>query len=419
VTRRCLAAGVLAAAVLAAAGCGSSKKSSTSSSTSTPSASANTTTGTSSTGASTTASSGTTASGKGAPYLPGPGAGKGIGPMVGTPEGQQATAAGTAAGKALGKASNAPHPAVGYLDILAGIESADRVANSARQALKALGYKMLYCNGAGNPQKWVTCGNTLLSEGAKAIILTGIDPSAMPSVVKKAKSSNVPIVDFGGLVGPGFTAAYYPDETKAGKILAQDLIKKIGSGDVAVADYPATWAKQRTDQLKALVKGSSVKISASSVTDPTNLVQGTQKTVTDQLTANPNLKAFWFAFDSAGQAGAQVIAGKSAGNKPAVYTFHADPSTQVLMHKGAITEVVDVNYDVTAWEALDALAEHFARGKALSGYTDHATYKGIGDPLSYQIVTKDNLPPQGQYVAPKVDGVSFFLAKWKAEGLAK
>ena len=36
----------------------------------------------------------------------------------------------------------------------------------------------------------------------------------------------------------------------------------------------------------------------------------------------------WFAFDSAGQAGGQVVQAKaSSGNAPAVFTFHADPST--------------------------------------------------------------------------------------------
>jgi hypothetical protein len=34
-----------------------------------------------------------------------------------------------------------------------------------------------------------------------------------------------------------------------------------------------------------------------------------------------------------------------------------------------------------------------------------------------EIVTKSNLPPAGQYVTPQKDGVSYFLAKWKAEGL--
>jgi ABC-type sugar transport system substrate-binding protein len=360
------------------------------------------------------------ATGKGAPYLPGPGTGKGIGPMVGTAQGKQATAWGTAAGKALGKVAKAPHITVGYLDILGGIESADRAANSVRQALKAVGYKMLYCDGAGTPSKWVSCGNTLLAEGAKAIMLTGIDPSSIASVVTKAKSSNVPIVECCGSVGPGFSAAFYPDEAKSGKILAQALISKLGSsgGNIAVADYPAPWGTQRTDQLKTLVKTSKVKIVASSVTDPTNLVQGTQKTVTDQLTANPGLKAFWFAFDTAGQAGSQAAAAKSSsGSGPMIFTFHADPSTQVLMRKGLITEVVDVNYDTTAWEAVNALVEHIARGTKFSGYTDAATYPGIGNPIAYQVVTKANLPPAGQYVAPQKDGVSYFLAKWKAEGL--
>jgi len=415
-----LTVALLALVGLTIAACGSSSKSSSGASTSASTSASNTTSAAAQLPAGVEA-----ATGKGAPYLPGPGTGKGIGPMTGTPEASKATSEGTAEGNKLGKVSNPPHPTVGFLDILGGIESADRATNSVRQGLKALGYKMIYCNGAGDPKKWTTCGNTLLAQGVKGIFLTGIDPSTIPSVVKKAKSQGVPILDCCGSVGPGFSAAFFPDEAQAGKVLAQALIAKLGSsgGDVAVADYPAPWAKQRTDQLKSMVGGTKVKISASSVTDPTNLVQGTQKTVTDQLTANPNLKGFWFAFDSAGQAGAQVVAGKYPGksfpNRPAVFTFHADPSTQVLMRKGAVDEVVDVNYDVTAWEAVNAFAEFVARHTPLPGYTDHASYPGLGNPLAYQIVTKDNLPPAGQYVAPRVDGVSYFLAKWKAEGLTQ
>jgi ABC-type sugar transport system substrate-binding protein len=394
VSKSFLPAAVLALVAVTIAACGSS---SNSSSNSTASASSSTTTS----AAAKLPAGVLAATGKGAPYLPGPGTGKGIGPMTGTPEGDKATAAGTAEGKKLGTVSNPPHPTVGFLDILGGIESADRATNSVRQALKAVGYKMLYCNGAGDPKKWTTCGNSLLSQNVKAIFLTGIDPSSIPSVVKKAKAQNVPILDCCGLVGPGFNAAFFPDEAEAGKVLSQALLAKLsGGGDVSVADYPAPWAKARTDELKSLVKGSDVKISASSVTDPTNLVQGTQKTVTDQLTANPGLKGLWFAFDTAGQAGAQVVAGKYPGkafpDRPALFTFHADPSTQVLMRKGAVDEVVDVNYDVTAWEAVDALVEFMARKTALPDYSASATYPGIGNPLAYQIVTKDNQAPEGR-----------------------
>lgn len=428
IKRSAVTCAIAVALTVGATACGgSSSKSSTSSaggaSSATSSASTSTTAGTSSATGTAAASGGALmASGKGAPMLPGPGVGKGIGPMVGTPAAKAATAAGTAAGKKMGVVKNPPHPTVGYLDILGGIESADRAHNSVAQAFKAVGYKMVYCDGAGQPTKWTTCGDSLLAQGVKAIVLTGIDPSSIPTVVQKAKSAGVPIVDCCGEVAPGFAAAFFPNEPLSGKILAKALIAKLGSsgGDIAVANYPAPWASARTAQLTKMIKGTKVNVSANSVTDPANLVQGTQQTVTNQLTANPNLKALWYAFDTAGQAAAQAVASKFTSDPskaPPIFTFHADPSTQTLMRKGEIYEVVDVNYDVTAWEAVNAIVEHFARHTPFPGYTDAAKYPGLGNPLSYQLVTKATLPPAGDYVAPRKDGVSYFLAKWKAEGL--
>jgi ABC-type sugar transport system substrate-binding protein len=372
------------------------------------------------------------ATGQGAPYLSTAGAprrlsGYGIGPLGGA-LGKVATRAGTAAGKAAGPKVKPAKLVVGYLDIIGGIESADRVDNSARTAFKHLGAKWLYCDGQGSPQKWTTCGNSLISQGANVIVLTGIDPSSIPAVVQAAKAKNIPIVDFGGTVGPGYAAAFAPNEVKAGQVLAQYLKAKLatqsGTSDILALDYPASWAQQRTEQLKKVVADDpNLKIAASATTDPTNLIAGTQKTVTDELTADPNLKAIWASFDTAGQAAGQAVASKfpdkTFPDKPLVVTFHADPSTQVLMKSHAIDGVVDVNYDVTAWEMANAVAEHFARGTAFPPYGTSFKYPGIGDPLAYQIVTPSNLPPENTYVAPKVDAVTYFITKWKTEGLGK
>ncbi len=372
------------------------------------------------------------ASGQGAPYLPTKGAprkmaGAGIGPLGGA-LGKVATVAGTAAGKAAGKKVAPLKLTVGYLDIIGGIESADRVDNSARNAFQHLGAKWLYCDGQGTPAKWVTCGNSLIAQGADVIVLTGIDPSTIPSVVLAAKAKKIPIVDFGGTVGPGYDLQMAPDEVRSGKVLASYLQAKLdaqsGVSNILSIDYPASWAQQRTAQLKATVaRDPKLKISASATSDPTNLIAGTQKTVSDELTADPNLKAIWVAFDTAGQAAGQTVASKYAGktfpDKPLVVTFHADPSTQSLMRTHAIDAVVDVNYDATAWEMADAVAEHFARGKPFPKYGTSFKYPGIGDPLAYQIVTGANLPPANTYVAPKVDTVTYFVTKWKTEGLGK
>src|SRR5581483_7283485 len=314
---------------------------------------------------------------------------------------------------------------VGYLDIVGGIESADRADNALRNAFQHLGAKWMYCDGQGNPQKWVTCGNSLIAQGANVIALTGIDPATIPSVVQSAKAKGIPIVDCCGTVGPGFQVQIAPDEAFAGQVLAKYLQAKLhtlsGTQDILSLDYPAPWAQTRTNALKKLVAGDSrLKIAASATTDPTNLIAGTQKQVGDELTADPNLKAIWVAFDTAGQAAGQVVSSKFAGktfpDKPLVVTFHADPSTQPLLKSGAIDAVVDVNYDVTAWEVADVVAEHFARNKKFPAYTSHMAYPGIGNPLAYQIVTGKNLPPEGTYTAPKVDAVSYFIAKWKQEG---
>jgi ABC-type sugar transport system substrate-binding protein len=157
---------------------------------------------------------------------------------------------------------------------------------------------------------------------------------------------------------------------------------------------------------------------AKSTPDFANLVQGTQKTVTDQLTANPNLKAFWFAFDTTGIAAGQVIGskypGKSFPDKPLLVTFHGDLGTLDLVRKGDIDAVGEVDYDAGAWIGMDQLNEFFARGKAVDPQ-HQPSYGDAGQLYSYSVVTKDSVPPQGKYTAPTTDVVSFFKSKWKTE----
>ena len=144
---------------------------------------------------------------------------------------------------------------------------------------------------------------------------------------------------------------------------------------------------------------SKLKISVSATTDPTNLIAGTQKLVSDALTADPNTKAIWVSFDTAGQAAGQTVASKYAGktfpNKPLVVTFHADPSTQGLMRSGGIDAVVDNNYDATAWELANATIEHFVRETPFPPYGTSFKYPGIGDPLGVHDRDQGQSPQEG------------------------
>lgn len=372
------------------------------------------------------------ASGLGAPYLPTAGAdrklsGFGIGALGGKLQ-ADAIKAGTAAGKAAGKGTMKPLK-IGYLDIIGGIESADRAHNAMRLAAKNIGVtddNWIYCDGAGDPAKWTTCGNSLVAQNVDMIWLTGIDPSSIPSVVQGAKAKNIAIVGCCGTVGPGYAAVFAPNEKLNGQLLAKYLDAKLGSagGDILLIDYPAPWAQDRSTQLSALVaKTPRLKIVAKKTTNPADLVAGTQKDVTDILTANPNVKAVWVDFDVAGAVAGGAIGkkypGKSFPDRPLLVTFHADPSTQALMKAGGIDVVIDNNYDGTAWELADATAQFYALKKPWPKYSTGTSYPGIGDPMAYVIVTPKNLPKQARkYVAPKVDVVSYFKAKWKAQGIA-
>jgi ABC-type sugar transport system substrate-binding protein len=336
----------------------------------------------------------------------------------------QSAAAGAKAGKAAGKKVKVPKITVGYLQIVGAVESAQRAERNVKQAASLLGWKFVRCDAQGVPAQMAKCGDTLLDQNVDVIIQTGIEPSLINAQLKKAKKLGVPVFEHSGLVSatPLFAGAYYPDEPRAGKVLAQELIKRLnsaGGGEIAVHDYPAPWASKRTDELEKLLVGDAKnKIAVTVQTDAANLVAGTQKTVSDQLTSNSKLKAFWFAFDSAGQAGGGVIqqkfSGKSFPDKPLVATFHADLATSDLIRSGAVDFVVDVPYELGGWIAVDQAAELFARKRAPSKQV-RPSYPGMGTGYDYVIVDKNNVPAKGKYRKPPVDFVSYFKAKCATE----
>jgi ABC-type sugar transport system substrate-binding protein len=350
--------------------------------------------------------------------------GGGIRPQSGA-EQKKAEAAGTKTGEEQ-KPVKLPEGKVGIINFLGGIESSDRLADSTVFAAAQLGWTSNVCDGKGTPSQFVACGNSLLAEGVNAIVAVAIEPGQITPVIQKAKSKGVPVIQVGGGGVPlgEFNGNYGPNEAKAGELLTEALFEKLDGleeepVEIDVHNFPAKWGAERTEQLEKAVEGQSkIKINDEVVTDAANLVNFTRSTVTTQITQSPDLKAFWFTFDTTGQVGGQVIAQKYAGKefpeKPLVATFHGDLATLSLIEEGAIDMESDVNYDAAVWEGLDGIAQELGREEAMSP-ENQPKYPIIGDPFTYQIVTKENLPESGQYVMPKWDVPSYFIAKWKAE----
>lgn len=331
---------------------------------------------------------------------------------------------GEEAAKAAGEPVKLEPKTIGIINFLGGIESSDRLKSTAERAAKLIGYKTIVCDGKGTPTVFVTCGNSLLDQGVDGILEIAIEPATIQPVLDKAKKQGVPVVQIGGAVPQGdLDGNYGPDEVEQGKILSDYLFKQLepldGNPGVVIHNFPASWGATRTTQFQNAVKEQDkIKILATTVTDSANLVQSTRKIVGDQITQYPDAKAYWFTFDTTGQVGGQVIQSKYAGKefpeKPLVATFHADLGTLDLMRKGAIDVTSEGNYGEASWIGIDQLAEYFARKTEISK-DPQPEYPGAGDLFTYQIITKDNLPPEGEYVPPRVDVVSFFTKKWQDE----
>jgi ribose transport system substrate-binding protein len=253
-----------------------------------------------------------------------------------------------------------------------------------------------------------------------------IESGQITPVIQKAESKGIPVIQVGGGGVPlgTFNGNYGPNEAKAGEILTEALFEKLDGleeepVEINIHNFPAKWGSVRTEQLEKALEGQSkIKVNQEVVTDAANLVPYTRSTVTTQITQNPNVKAYWFTFDTTGQVGGQTIQSKYPGKefpeKPLVVTFHGDLATLQLIESGAIDMESDVNYDAAVWEGIDGIAQELGREEPMST-ENQPKYPVIGDPFTYQIVDKENLPEAGQLVMPKWDVPSYFIAKWKAE----
>ncbi len=356
----------------------------------------------------------------------GGGSTKGEGIRAGTgSRAEKAAAAGQAAAKEVGGPVALPtDKTIGVINFLDGIESSDRLASTAKLAVEKLGWKSIQCDGKATPTAFVACGNSLLDRSVDAIIEVAIEPGQIQTVLDKAKGKGVPVLQIGGGAVPNgdLSGNYGPDEARAGKLLSDAIFEQLGAAEktgVAIQDFPAKWGSTRTDEFRAAVKAQDkITIAADYQTDAATLVPFTRKAVSDQLTKNPDLGAYWFTFDTTGQVGGQLIGAKFKGKKfperPLVTTFHADLGTLELMRKGEIDFTSEVNYDAAAWMAVDQVAEFFAR-KTEPSKVNQPEWPVVGDLFTYEIIDSTNLPPVGEYVAPEWDVPTYFTEKWKAE----
>lgn len=294
---------------------------------------------------------------------------------------------------------------VGYVDIFAAspIETAMKELSDA--AVKSVGWDMKFVDAAGDFTKMQQAIQSFVNQKVDYIIVASADAAPIRQGLQAAKAANIPVVEIGGgNLDPQnlFTATYNEDEKQLGKMLAEHIVETVP--DAKIADLATTLnhsGQARGEGLKEAVDGSggSAEIAASQQVDSANVVPSTTKTLTDMLTANPDINAIYATFDSMATAAAN--AARTKGSDAKVYTTFATPPNLEMIEKGQLAAVIDANLAITPAVAFDQFLNHAQNG---AEFDPDAVEKAGG--LGYRIVTSpDQTYDVNETFAP-------FLEKW-------
>lgn len=321
-----------------------------------------------------------------------------------------------------------PEQTIGILQLNAQAEVAFRIAEGARIPAEKLGWNVIVCDSLGDPARMASCSESLLNQGVDAILTVAIEPAPVMAQLRRARDEGVLWLTLGGGTTPNelISAQYAPLETEMSDLLHSYLIDQLAQrpGDdhtMAISTFSQVWAgKARSDDLYADLEGTNITVVDEHVSDLANQIADARQSVTSQLTAYPNVDALYgtanYTVPVMGQLVAQRFPGQSFPERPLVLGYLDDLVNLEAVRQGQVDAIATMRLDAASYVAIDQLAQHFARGTDLAqnAYLDSETVYGI-DLREATLVTAENLPPQGEYIEPTADFISFFNAKWEAE----
>ena len=91
--------------------------------------------------------------------------------------------------------------------------------------------KVQYANASQDPSKQQTQAEAAITKGADVLVLDAVDVAAVGPIVKQANDKGIPVIAYDRLI-PDQDIAFYVsfDNVKQGRIQAQTLLDKLGSG---------------------------------------------------------------------------------------------------------------------------------------------------------------------------------------------
>jgi D-xylose transport system substrate-binding protein len=261
---------------------------------------------------------------------------------------------------------------------------------------------VLYANADADPAKQQQQAQSMLTQGAKVLVLDPQDGKAAASIVAAAKQKNVPVISYDRLINSADLSYYISfDNEKVGQLQAQALVDKLktdkvpsGSGILMVNGAPTDPnAAQFKKGAHSVIDSSGYKVLAEYDTidwQPTNA----QSWASSQITKFGNKITGIYAAND-GTAGG-VIAAEKAGNFKPVPLTGQDAQLSGIQNILAGTQYMTV-YKAVKPEAEDAASMAWALlngktwDKATSTVTPDAGGSIKSELLQPVAVTADNI----------------------------
>jgi ribose transport system substrate-binding protein len=220
-------------------------------------------------------------------------------------------------------------------------------AKGISDAAKAAGYGFVLSDQKSSQQAEVSGSIDLINQGISALIVSPVQPPALPAVIEKAHQAHIPVIIGDVGVAGNYDVFVLSANEEGGQLAAQYMVKalenKPGTKEVLVIElHPgsAVGDVRVKGFVEEINKAAGFKVVAS--LNGNDTVQGGYQVTQNTLSANPNLAGIYAANDPEAEGAVQALkaAGKNGVKDVLVVGFNGDPPALQLIKNGDMAATI-------------------------------------------------------------------------------
>jgi ribose transport system substrate-binding protein len=220
-------------------------------------------------------------------------------------------------------------------------------AQGIEDASVAAGYEFLLSDQKSSQQTQVSGSIDLINQGISALVVSPVQPAALPAVIDAAHEAQIPVVVGDVGVAGDYDAFVLSDNYGGGQLAAQYMVEKLSGvegqkevlmillhpgsavGEIRAAGFRDEMAKHEDFTIVAELNGNDT-------------VEGGYNVTRDTLSANPNLAGIYATNDPEALGASQALeaAGKNGVSDVLLVGFNGDPPALELIAAGKMAATI-------------------------------------------------------------------------------